>query len=125
MSHRYEVDIETLDKSKLHLKYVVSYHHAQKMFYVNWVRDWKFHSDCNVPSGFRRASAGWLSVPRDEMNQDNYENLMTWGGSVGFDMCPHPRDLAMLKKNLSEGIAYFDKDGNELDEETVTKALAK
>lgn len=125
MSHRYEVDIETLDKSKLHLKYVVSYNAEHKTFYVNWVRDWKFHADCNVPSKFRRLSAGWLSVPRDEMQKDDYSNATTWGGSVGFDMCPHPRDLAMLKQNLTEGVAYFDAEGKPLDEETATKGMTK
>lgn len=125
MSHRYEVDIETLDKSKLHLKYVVSYHHAQKMFYVNWVREWMFHSDCNVPSGFRAHTAGWVSVPREEMQKDDYSNAETWGGSVGLNVCPHPRDLAMLKLNLSEGQSFFDRDGNPVDEATVNKALAK
>lgn len=125
MSHRYEVDPKALDKDKLHLKYVVSYNFANKWFYVNWVRDWKYHSDCNVPNGFRLATAGWVSVPREEMQKDDYSNAVTWGGSVGFDVCPHPRDLAMLKKNLAEGIAYFDSEGNELDEETVTKALSK
>ena len=125
MSHRYEVDIEKLDKNKLHLKYVVSYNHLLKVFYVNWVRDWKFHSDCTVPSGFKLLTAGWLSVPREEMMKDDYSNAETWGGSVGFNVCPHPRDLAMLKQNLTDGEAFFDNDGKPVDEETITKGTKK
>lgn len=119
MSQNYEVDVKKLDPKKLHLKYVTSYHFDSKTFYVSWVRDWYYHVDCNIPKGFRAVAAGWVSVPRDEMQTGNYDNAETWGGSVGLDLCPHTRDLAMLKQNLTDGVAFFDKDGKPVDEATV------
>lgn len=109
---------ETWDPNKIHLKYVVSYDKAGKRFFVDFVAHWQYHSDCHVPSGFRRISAGYFSVPKTEYQNNDMTNAETWGGSEGFQIGPHPRDLSMLKGLAVDGTNTYDEARNALDSAT-------
>jgi hypothetical protein len=98
-----------LDKSKFNLKYVVSYNDAKQTFHVDTTKDWLNHSDCHVPVGARIVSAGWVSIPLEEYRDYNYNNAVTWGRSIGFQLETHPRDLEMLQAFLINGQNSFDR----------------
>jgi hypothetical protein len=106
---------DSLEPGKVHLKYVVSYNHATERFFVDVVASWRFHSDCHVPEGFKIMSAGWLSVPADEYKDSNPANAKTWGGSEGYQVGPHSRDLAMLKQFVQHCENTFSREGVAVD----------
>jgi hypothetical protein len=105
----------SLDKNKLHLKYIVSYNHATKQFFVATMPSYGFHSDGHIPTGFRLISAGYFSAPKSEFIADDFTNAETWGGSEGFQIGTKERDLAMLKQHMTDGTNTYDEHGQAVD----------